>query len=34
MKIIRIESFGADFFVSIFFTNEPILIICVIISSV
>jgi|GEM_PF-5972392 len=22
MKIIRIESFGADFFVSIFFTNE------------
>jgi len=24
MKIIRIESFGADFFVSIFFTNEQL----------
>jgi len=24
MKIIRIESFGADFFFSIFFTNEQL----------
>ena len=34
MKIIRIENLDADFFVPIFFTDEQLQNICVIISSV